>query len=174
VKINQRFWQGVKQAVLEGNITLFNSEKQENEKTVNLKGKLLEIENLIQENKFSEAIMQLKEIKKEAEKLNLDDIFNRTSDNLDLCYLLLIKKTILDLGTKFARIQIIEISEVSEIVNEKLIISTVRDMIKNKEIYATYFESSKSIAFDLQANIEEIDKLMTIYKDWEDKKLGKK
>jgi len=33
-------------------------------------------------------------------------------------------------------------------------------MIEDNEIYAKYFESSKSVAFDQQANIEEIDKLM--------------
>ncbi len=47
-------------------------------------------------------------------------------------------------------------------------------MIDDKEIYAEYFESSKSVAFDQQANINEIDKLMTTYKEWEDKEFGKK
>ena len=35
-------------------------------------------------------------------------------------------------------------------------------MIDNKEIYAKYFESSKSVAFNQQANVEEIDKLMPL------------
>jgi len=47
-------------------------------------------------------------------------------------------------------------------------------MIDKKEIYAKYFESSKSVAFDQQANIDEIDKLMEAYKEWEEKKVGKK
>ncbi len=47
-------------------------------------------------------------------------------------------------------------------------------MIEGNEIYAKYFESSKSVAFDQQANIDEVDKLMKAYKDWEDKKVGKK
>jgi len=47
-------------------------------------------------------------------------------------------------------------------------------MIKNKEIYAEYFTSSKSVAFNQQANIDEIDKLMEVYKEWEEKKVGKK
>jgi len=49
-----------------------------------------------------------------------------------------------------------------------------RGVITNKEIYATYFRSSKSLAFDLQANIDEIDKLMSTYKDWEEEKVEKK
>lgn len=38
--------------------------------------------------------------------------------------------------------------------------------------YAEYFKSTKSIAFNQQANIDEIDKLMAAYKEW--KKVGKK
>jgi hypothetical protein len=81
-----------------------------------------------------------------------------------------IKKLVLELGIKFTRLEIREIGEKSSIDNEDIIIEVVKDMIKNKEIYAEYFSSSKAIAFDQQANIEEIDKLMAIYKEWEDKK----
>jgi len=58
--------------------------------------------------------------------------------------------------------------------NNHLIISTVKEMIRNQEIYAKYFESNKAVAFDQQANIEEIDNLMAIYKKWEDNEFGKK
>lgn len=84
-----------------------------------------------------------------------------------------IKNTILNLGTKFGRLHIMEISEECG-EDESLIISTVREMIEGNEIYAKYFESSKSVAFDQQANIEEIDKLMASYKEWEEKEVGKK
>ena len=47
-------------------------------------------------------------------------------------------------------------------------------MIENKEIYTQYFSSKKSVAFDQAANIDEIDKLMAIYKEWEEKKVEKK
>jgi hypothetical protein len=86
----------------------------------------------------------------------------------------IIKKTILDLGIKFGRLQIMEISEVCSIKEEQLIIDTIKEMIDNKEIYAQYFSSTKSVAFDQQANIDEIDKLMSTYKDWEEEKVGKK
>ena len=84
-----------------------------------------------------------------------------------------IKSSILDLGARFGRLQIIEIAEECGIEND-LIISTIKEMIDNKEIYAKYFESSKSVAFNQQANIDEIDKLMATYKEWEDKKVEKK
>jgi len=47
-------------------------------------------------------------------------------------------------------------------------------MIKNRDTYAKYFESSKSVAFDQQANIKEIDNLMVTYKKWEGEEFGKK
>lgn len=84
-----------------------------------------------------------------------------------------IKKVVLHLGTQFTRLQINEIAEECGIYNSQEIIDTVRDMIKNKEIYAKYFLSSKTVAFNQQANIDEIDKLMEAYKDWEEKGLKK-
>ena len=56
----------------------------------------------------------------------------------------------------------------------QLIVDIVKDMIDNKEIYAQYFSSTKSVAFDQQANIDEIDRLMATYKEWEEKEVGKK
>ncbi len=85
-----------------------------------------------------------------------------------------VKKAVLDLGIKFARLQIAEISEVCDIDDVQLIVDTVKDMIDNNEIYAQYFSSTKSVAFDQQANLDEIDNLMSVYKDWEDKKVGKR
>ena len=85
----------------------------------------------------------------------------------------LIKKTILDLGTKYTRLEIKEISETCG-VDKKTIINVANDMIKNNEIYGQYFKSSNSIVFNQQANIDEIDKLMLIYQEWENKQIGKK
>jgi len=90
----------------------------------------------------------------------------------------IIRKTILDLGTKFTRLEVKEISEKCGFTvfwdGSSLIIETIEDMIKNKEIYAEYFQSSESVSFNLQANIDEIDKLMEAYKDWEEKKVKKR
>lgn len=47
-------------------------------------------------------------------------------------------------------------------------------MIINEQIYTEYFEVSKALAFDQQANINEIDQLMDTYKQWEEGKIGKK
>jgi len=84
-----------------------------------------------------------------------------------------IKSIIIKLGTQFGRLQVKEITEICG-EEERLIISTIENMIENKEIYAQYFSSTKSVAFNLQANIEEIDRLMATYKEWEEKKVGKK
>jgi len=78
------------------------------------------------------------------------------------------------LGTKFPRIEIAEISEECGIEDEQLITDIVKDMIKNKEIYAQYFTRTQAVNFNQQANIDEIDKLMEAYKEWEEKKVEKK
>ena len=142
------------------------------------------IELLIQNKKYLDAEPMLERIKKTVKDYHYE-MSNWVKQKLDLCYKLKekqtkkkiinnIKKTILDLGTKFGRLQIMEISEVCSIKEEELIIDTVKEMINNKEIYAQYFSSSKAVAFDQQANIEEIDRLMATYKKWEKEGISKK
>lgn len=58
-----------------------------------------------------------------------------------------IKKTILDLGTRFPRLQVAEIAEECEIDMDQLIIDIIEEMIDNKEIYAKFFKSTKSVYF---------------------------
>jgi len=77
-----------------------------------------------------------------------------------------IRKTILKLAVKYSRLQIAEIVEKCD-EPEDCIIVVIRYMIKRKEIYADYFESTKSLVFDEQANINEINDLMKKFKDWE-------
>lgn len=85
----------------------------------------------------------------------------------------MIKKTILDLGTKFDRLEVHDIAEKCDAA-KGTIIEVIQEMIKNDEIYAEYFRSSNTVAFNQQANIEEIDNLMAIYKKWEEENVGKK
>jgi len=146
-----------------------------------LEKKLLIIELLIYDEKYIETEQKLEKIKNTAKQHNFPKIFKSANQKIALCYRLknkkkidTIKKTILDLGTKFGRLQIMEISEVCSIVDEQLIIDIVKEMINNKEIYAQYFSSTKAIAFDQQANIDEIDNLMKAYREWEEKEVGKK
>lgn len=47
-------------------------------------------------------------------------------------------------------------------------------MIESNEIYAQYFSSTKSVAFDQQTNIKDIDKLMEQYRQWEKEGISKK
>lgn len=136
------------------------------------RNKSKEINGLIHETNYSKAIELLSNYRKQAVKYDLYNIINWIDGKLKVCRVQVIKKTVLGLCTKFARLQIIEISEECGIDNQ-LIISTVREMIINQEIYAKYFDSSKSVAFDLQANLKEIDNLMATYKKWEDKEVGK-
>ena len=78
----------------------------------------------------------------------------------------IIKKTILDLGTQYANLEVREISEACNL-DKVTIIEIINDMIENNEIYAEYFKSNK------QSNIKEIDNLMAMYQDWEEKEEAK-
>jgi len=84
-----------------------------------------------------------------------------------------IKNTILNLGVKFDRLHVAEVAEKCG-ESEDDIINTALDMIDKKEIYAEYFKSTKSVVFDKQANIDEIDALMEQYKKWEEEGISKK
>lgn len=83
-----------------------------------------------------------------------------------------IRKTILDFGTKLTRLKVDEIAEKTKTFHAT-IIDVVNDMIESREIYARYFESSNSVVFNQEKNIEEIDGLMTMYSEWEKVKVNK-
>ena len=85
-----------------------------------------------------------------------------------------IKKTVLESGQKFARIQLTELCEKSKIEDRDLIVRTIREMIDKKEIDAEYFESTESLAFNIQPVTEDIDKLMKGYDKLEKNDTGKK
>ncbi len=84
-----------------------------------------------------------------------------------------IKREILDLGIKYPDFKLKEVSQKCH-ADKNTIINVVKKMIKRKEIYAEYFSISKKFVFNISANIEEIDRLMAIYKEWEEETLGKK
>ena len=84
----------------------------------------------------------------------------------------LIRKTLLDFGTKLTRLKINEIAERTGAFHET-IKKVVRGMREGKEIYARYFKSSNSVVFNQDANIENIDRLMSVYNEWEKSKFDK-
>ncbi|MHA2035787.1 MAG: hypothetical protein ACW972_10595 [Promethearchaeota archaeon] len=84
----------------------------------------------------------------------------------------LIKKTILELGIKFDRLEVHDISEKCG-ADKSSIIRVIKEMVKNNEVYAEYFKTTNSVVFNQKANIEEIDKLMEKYKEWEEENITK-
>jgi len=152
----------------------YKIEEKKPEITIELQSKILETEKLIKDMKYKDAKSELKAIKKEATLYKLDEIGKWADKNTILCNTRYIKKTIINLGSKFTRLEIVEIVEKTGIEDDGLIIKTVIDMIKSKEIYAEYFSSSKVVAFNQQAIIKDIDKLMNTYKEWEHDETGKK
>ncbi|MFW9936796.1 MAG: hypothetical protein ACFFD5_04060 [Candidatus Thorarchaeota archaeon] len=84
-----------------------------------------------------------------------------------------LKKEILDLSTKFTRLEVRGISEKLD-KDPILVLNLIKNMLKNKEVYGEYFESTKTITFDQQANIDEIDQLLSKFSKFEEKKIEKK
>jgi urease gamma subunit len=148
----------------------------------NLENKLSEAEKLLSEYDFEQATKLLNDITKEANTTALIEIQNRAIQlNLrcqqirrDLSKINTIKKTILELGRRVNRLQIVEISEASKINENDLIIDVVKEMINKNEIDATYFDSTKSVAFNIQPVGDEIDKLLKTFDDLEKQGEGKK
>lgn len=131
------------------------------------------IENLIHEGHFKEIQDELEEIQYDANKYGFTGISIKIKQMEELEKKKVIKKTVIDLGIKFQRLQIMEIAEECG-MDADLIESVIQEMITNNEIYAKYFTSTKSVAFDQQANIDEIDALMEQYKKWEEEGISKK
>jgi hypothetical protein len=83
-----------------------------------------------------------------------------------------IKEVILQIETKRERIRLSKLAEKCG-EKESLIISTIKKMIKNKEIMAEYFYTTRTITFSKEINIEEIDELIESFKKWEQTREGK-
>ncbi len=71
-----------------------------------------------------------------------------------------VRKSILELGVKFTRLQIAEIAERVKGLKENQIIAVVEDMIRKGQIVAEYFKSTRSVAFDQQANTQALAKFI--------------
>jgi len=84
-----------------------------------------------------------------------------------------IKKMLLDLGTQYSRLEIVDIAEKSSMNREK-VERIVIEMLNKKEIYGEYLASKKLIKLNVDLNIEEIDNLLEIYKKWENQVFFKK
>ena len=129
-------------------------------------------EKLIQKNHIHSAMSELTIIIDTAKYHKFNAIVYEAQKKMNLVKEIKIKKSVLELGTKYNRLQVREISEKCG-ESEDLIISTVNEMIQNNEIYAKYLESSKSITFNQQANIKEFDKLRSLYTQWQEDGTGK-
>ncbi|MFW9938638.1 MAG: hypothetical protein ACFFD5_13405 [Candidatus Thorarchaeota archaeon] len=85
----------------------------------------------------------------------------------------IIRSEILKMGTVNPDVNLKLISKKLSI-DRSTVVKIVKKMISNKEIYAEYFRISKKIAFNIKANLEDIDRLMELYHKWEEQTIGKK
>ena len=118
-----------------------------------LQKRLISIEKLIEKNRLSDAIEDLVEIEEIALENDFSELIKIIKEKIDYCKhfqintINKIKNTIFDYSSKLARLELLDIAEKSGIQDEKIIKKVIQDMIKNREIRAEYFSSSKSIAF---------------------------
>lgn len=83
-----------------------------------------------------------------------------------------VRKQVLELATTYTNLKLSKVAKLTGI-DKDLIVRAVNEMINDKELYADYFYSSRKFAFNKRANLEEIDKLMELYNQWEEKTIGK-
>ena len=130
--------------------------------------KLYESAKLLYEKKdFKEACVEFSKILEIVRKKKLIDTIEWAEKNLKHCQDQMIKHTILDLGTKFTRLEIKEILEKIGDFDEKLVANVIISMINNQEIHAEFFSSTNAVVFNQQANIDQIEKLISMYDEWE-------
>jgi len=138
-----------------------------------LHNRLLVVDHLIEEKNVKEALKDLEEIKDLCKVYGLFEILKECDEKVTDCnckyleMINIIKRIVLNLATKFARLEIIEISEQAGIRDEDFIIEVLQEMIQNNEIKGEYFSKSKAVAFDKQSNIEQIEQFIKIYREWE-------
>ncbi|MFW9938639.1 MAG: PCI domain-containing protein, partial [Candidatus Thorarchaeota archaeon] len=84
----------------------------------------------------------------------------------------IIKSTVIDLGTKFHRLEVRDIAEKCYVNREK-VQKIIQAMIEANEIYAIFSDKSEMIEFDQNKNIDQLDALMALYKNWEKKEYKK-
>ncbi|MHA2035792.1 MAG: NosD domain-containing protein [Promethearchaeota archaeon] len=84
-----------------------------------------------------------------------------------------VKRKLLELGTEFEILRVNEIAESCGVL-ERSVISILKDMIKNNEIYAKYHKTENLVEFDQQLITQEIDQLMETYRQWEEREYGKR
>lgn len=75
------------------------------------------------------------------------------------------KKSLMEIGTKFKRIRIDELSEKSGIKDKEFLIEMILSMIDKLELYAEYIPRRKLVLFNKMANINEKQKLMDVDKE---------
>jgi len=132
-------------------------EKQKKKIENKLRKKMNFVDHLLRENKLTMAVKNVNKIENIARSHDLIDFLKEAEQKKnaikkqELENINRIKQTILNLSTKFSRLQLADISEKSAIKDEAIIEEAIQDMIRNKEIQGEYFQSSKALALDVAA-----------------------
>jgi len=184
---------------LENILNIYNEQLLSSEKlydSVNKEQTIIKIKNLIdntigliieenikkgeQLNKEGDYVNEVRLLKEQLENTkSISDTSKRENlrekiwEYLKPSQILKIKSIIIDLGSKYPKLKVIDIKDKCG-EEEGLIFTTLQDMIKNREISAKYIKSSKAVEFSQQIDVEEIDKLMKSFDEWEKEGKDKK
>lgn len=108
------------------------------------------IDSLMKSDEKDDAINLLNQLIEIARKFDLKTTVSRVKDKLDNVRKLKIKTGLDNMKEEFPRLKIEELSEIIKEKDQDYIINVVQNLISNNEIYARYFESSKTVVFRQQ------------------------
>ena len=130
------------------------TEKQKIKVENKLRKRLRFVDHLIKESKIKIALKNLNEIEKLARDSGLTDFVSEAEQKILDCKKIeietikQIKQTVLNLGRKYTRLELTDISEKCGIKDEALIETVIQEMLKNKQIHGDYFSISKSLVLE--------------------------
>ncbi|MFX1366712.1 MAG: SBBP repeat-containing protein, partial [Promethearchaeota archaeon] len=139
--------------------------------------KIEEALNLREMKDFDESINMFNNALSDADKIRdttlMDKNFSILKDYINTTRMIKTKDFIFNLSQNSERLEVSEIVEKCG-MGEGFILSAILDMIKNREISAEYIKSTKEVVFNRQVDVEQIDRLMKSFEDWEKEGEGKK
>ena len=134
-------------------------EKQSKKIKTTLQKKFIQVDELIKGNNTEAALKLLNEVESLAKLYELVEFENKAEQKLieikkkELDAINRIKQTIINLSTKFSRLQLSDISDKSGVKDAILIEKIIQEMLIKKEIHGEYFASSKALALEVTTPI---------------------
>ncbi|MFW9990147.1 MAG: SBBP repeat-containing protein [Candidatus Odinarchaeota archaeon] len=139
--------------------------------------KIEEALKLREMKKFEESISVFNDVFSDVDKIRdktlKDKNLSILKDYINTTRMIKTKDIIFNLNQNFERLEVNAIVEKCG-EGEGIILSAILDMIKNGEISAEFIKNTKEVLFQKQLDVEQIDRLIKSFEDWEKEGMGKK